>query len=423
MSLETVERQLADLGVRKENRLLPEGTQLAGWRVRGLIGRGGSSEVYRVEGRDGSSAALKLLVRTEEANRIRFAREVSLLSDLPHVSFPKLLTTGEYEGRPYLVEELLESRDLPTTDRGCAELILSLCEGLSTLHRAGCVHRDLKPGNILFRKDGTPVIIDFGLVKRRIVDGLPTEVSVVDGRPVGVGTPGYAAPEQLLGGSISYEADIHALGVLIDRCFNGHLRRGWSAIVRHATSSLPGQRYRTVEELARAVKRRRGGVWPLAGLLFSLAVAVILAIVLRPLASNEMAVQSSVPAVEQRFPRELSLEGRTVVFDKPVVLQAGETCRITGPGCLDADISGPTNALVVLSRCTVINRSPVPYPANGVRYRLDGGVYLNFINQRARLGNPVRPPSVMWPYDAALNEVRFSGPESAKDLKSVRLDP
>ena len=111
------------------------------------------------------------------------------------------------------------------------------------------------------------------------------------------------------------------------------------------------------------------------------------------------------------------LNGATKVFRHPILLASNRTYRITGPGTLDADISGPTNSLLVLKNCVLINRTTQTYPKNGVRYQLDNGVYLNFINQKERLGQSRR---FVLPYDGAYNEVRFGGPATIRELNRLR---
>ena len=168
-------------------------------------------------------AALKVLVRDTDTARMRFVREASLLAKMDNPSFPRFLAQGEVDGRPYFVTELLEPRELPSSDKEVAHFLLCLCSGVTALHRMGYVHRDIKPGNIMWRTGGThfcalavPVLIDLGLVKdvTRDPDAVGTSISLVDGHVAGVGTPGYAAPEQLIGDAISPAADIHALGML-----------------------------------------------------------------------------------------------------------------------------------------------------------------------------------------------------------------
>ena len=122
-------------------------------------------------------------------------------------------------------------------------------------------------------------------------------------------------------------------------------------------------------------------------------------------------------AEERRRQRFLQEAGATKVFRHPVLLASNRTYRITGPGTLDADISGPTNSLLVLKNCVLINRTTQTYPKNGVRYQLDNGVYLNFINQKERLGQSRR---FVLPYDGAYNEVRFGGPATLKAFDRFR---
>jgi hypothetical protein len=81
-------------------------------------------------------------------------------------------------------------------------------------------------------------------------------LSVVDGQAVGVGTPGYAAPEQFAGGPATPATDVHALGMLAEKCFDGNPPEAWDPIIRKATSSLPRLRYATVEEFLEAVEHR-----------------------------------------------------------------------------------------------------------------------------------------------------------------------
>ena len=412
---------------------LKDGEVIGDWRIRALIGRGGSSEVYRVEHvRNGSFAALKLLlpaedVAAEERRRQRFRQEIDLLTIGGFPGFPRYCGAGTWQGRPYLVEELLEPRDLPRTDRGAAKYLLAICGGVAELHKRGIVHRDLKPGNILFRENGEPVIVDLGLAKCPVSTGVESDASLENGKPIGVGTPGYAAPEQFIGGSVSPAVDIHALGVLTERIITQKEWRSgilsasrWRRIIRRATSSIPSERYPSVESFAAAIRRRH---WPFysiaAAIVLSTVAIVVLTTVGRDLRArrNPDQTQSTLAADLETLEENTFLNDATKVIRHPVVLASNRTYRITGPGTLDADISGPTNSLLVLKNCVLINRTTQTYPKNGVRYKLENGVYLNFINQKDR---PWRFRRFILPYDGAYNEVRFGGPATLKELNRLR---
>ena len=446
--MDSLERYLDQQPGQANPMALKDGDVVGDWRIRTLIGRGGSSEVYRVEHvRNGSFAALKLLLPSEvaaaeERHRQRFRQETELLSAGDFPGFPRYCGTGTWQWRPYLVEELLEPRDLPRTDRACAKYLLAICRGVAVLHKRGIVHRDLKPSNILFRENGEPVIVDLGLAKCPMPTGVESDASLENGKPIGVGTPGYAAPEQFIGGNISPAADIHALGVLTERIItqkewkSGILSASrWRRIVRRATSSIPSERYPSVESFVAAIRRRH---WPFYSAVLALILGVVAAgglmMVGRDLTPHSASfgarfargiwarrtpgqTQSAVNVDFEALEENTLLNGATKVFRHPILLASNRTYRITGPGTLDADISGPTNALLVLKNCVLINRTTQTYPKNGVRYQLDNGVYLNFINQKERLGQSRR---FLLPYDGAYNEVRFGGPTTLTELNRLR---
>lgn len=232
------------------------------WRIVSFLGRGGSGEVYRAEHvRLGTFAALKILVKDSLSAAQRFAMEAKTLSESRCAAFPRFFGYGEANGRLYLAQELLEPLDLPSCGRNVAAFLLKVCEAVGELHRMGFVHRDIKPMNIMRRPvSGEPVLIDLGLLKGRDdhVQGTHASPSIVDGHAVGVGTPGFSAPEQFTGGEVSAAADIHALGAIANACFKGNPPRCWTRIIRRATSSVPEQRYASTDELARAIRHRWG---------------------------------------------------------------------------------------------------------------------------------------------------------------------
>ena len=190
----------------------------------------------------------------------RFRDEVAFLAANHLPQFPRFYSEGRIKGRPCLVIELLEPIDIPGSEKGIASYLLEVCACVRALHLSGLVHRDLKPKNIMRRANGEVVLIDFGLAKDIVVSPNPrTGISIISDKPVCAGTPEYAAPEQMVGGEVSQASDIHALGRIANIAFRGNPPRSWASIIRRSTSSIPEQRYPSVDELAAAIRHRNRG--------------------------------------------------------------------------------------------------------------------------------------------------------------------
>ena len=243
------------------------------YRILGLIGSGGFAEVYGAEHvRLGTAAAVKLLVRDSDGARRRFEREARILAEARHPGFLRFLSYGEADGRPFIVTELLGECVLPQTDGDVARFLLKVLDALAQLHRLGYVHRDVKPGNLLLRGGKDPVLADFGLAcPISEVGQVKGRLSLVGSKVAAVGTPGYAAPEQMTGGGVSAATDVHALGLLADECFGGRPPRCWRGIVDRATNSRIASRYQSAEEMARAIRLRHWRRWLVGVLLAMLA--------------------------------------------------------------------------------------------------------------------------------------------------------
>ncbi len=241
------------------------GEMIGQWRVAAFLGRGGSGEVYRVVADAlGSAAALKICARVpgRDASRddmvlARFRREMKLLAENRHPSFPRFMGFGEHDGRPWYAMELLEHRPLPTLEREIAGFLIAVASGVRHLHSLGLVHRDIKPGNILWRGE-SPVLIDLGLVKDATAmrGHAGDTLSIVDGMAVAVGTPRYAAPEQISGDDVSPATDVYALGMLANDCFSGNPGNSWRHIIQRSTTAVPSQRYATIDEFIKAIENR-----------------------------------------------------------------------------------------------------------------------------------------------------------------------
>ena len=223
------------------------GRVIDGWRVEAYLGAGRSSEVYRVVStRFGGEGALKLLADESYGLKARFLREMDVLRSLSCPSLPRFFGSGELDGRPYYVMEYLQPLFLPLDRTEVVPFADALARSVGDLHAAGYVHRDLKPANILRRRTGEPVLIDLGLVRKIGETGND-----------GVGTMGYAAPEQLLRGESTVRADVFALGKILRAAGGKHLTRRLRGVVRKATHEDPDERYPTAAAFAAAVRGRK----------------------------------------------------------------------------------------------------------------------------------------------------------------------
>jgi len=246
--------------------LLAPGDVVGEWRVAAFVGAGRSAEVYRVVNtRLGGEAALKILSDASSGLRERFGLEMDAVRTLAVSSLPRFFGSGTRNGMPYYVMEYLQPLVLPLPGGEVVPFMTSLAAAVAELHAAGFVHRDLKPANVLLRRGGRPVLIDLGLVKRIGDASRPSRgaLSVVDGKPVGVGTPGFAAPEQLIDGVATERSDVFALGEMLRACCGGKVGRELRRVLRQATAADPEDRYPDAVAFGKAVaatSERKGRV-------------------------------------------------------------------------------------------------------------------------------------------------------------------
>jgi serine/threonine protein kinase len=198
------------------------GSKIGGYAIGRLLGRGGMGEVY-VGTKDGKELALKL-IRADKvggATLRRFGLEAEALTrvDSPYVA--RVIEVGTEDGRlPYMAMELAEGRTLADVlreqdrlERGDQlALLRDAARGLGDVHRAGVVHRDVKPNNLI--RGARWKLVDFGIA---VIEDAPRATT---GNMI-VGTPAYMAPEQLLGGSIDARTDLYSLGLVLYRVLAG----------------------------------------------------------------------------------------------------------------------------------------------------------------------------------------------------------
>jgi DNA-binding beta-propeller fold protein YncE/predicted Ser/Thr protein kinase len=202
------------------------GSELLGYRIEELIGRGGMGVVFRArDQRLKRNVALKLLapeLASDEGLRERFLRESKLAASLDHPNVIPIYEAGEADGRLFIAMRYVEGGDLGDVLRSgplepglALELCSQLAEALDAAHERGLVHRDVKPSNVLLDGRKHVYLADFGLT-RRIVGG---DVPGLEARSLG--TIDYIAPEQIRGEEVDGRADLYSLGCLLYECLTG----------------------------------------------------------------------------------------------------------------------------------------------------------------------------------------------------------
>lgn len=175
----------------------------------------------------GRQVAVKVLhphLSTDMALVGRFRQEAVAAARLSHPGIVGVFDTCSDDGHEAIVMELLDACTLRqhldehgTLDADTSvRIALRLLDALEAAHRAGLVHRDVKPSNILLCRDGRVMIADFGIAKAEDQTELTQEGTLV-------GTASYLAPEQLLGGDVDGRADLYALGIVLYECLTGRL--------------------------------------------------------------------------------------------------------------------------------------------------------------------------------------------------------
>ena len=206
---------------------IPIGTEFAGYKITGVLGRGGMSVVYAAEHvRLGRMVALKLLapaLATDETFQDRFIRESQLAASLDHPNIIPIYDAGEAEGFLYIAMRHVDGVDLGSHLEQGGQLPLGqtlfymeqVAGALDQAHSQGLVHRDVKPANILIARPSDRVYLtDFGVVKQTSSAGL-TKTGFF------LGTFEYAAPEQIEGRPVDGRTDLYALGCVLYECLSG----------------------------------------------------------------------------------------------------------------------------------------------------------------------------------------------------------
>ena len=193
-----------------------------GFRMLRRIGAGRRSVAWLAHDlQRGGEVVLKLVPRSGGLRAFSFAGEFALAREHAHENLIRVVDHGCTAEHAWLAMEYLECGDLVRRMRRrlapaeALALAAQVARGLAPLHRAGWVHRDVKPANCLLRRDGRLVLADLGLAAPcGQVEPLARRVRVV-------GTPRYVAPEQLQGAPLAPAADVYSLGVLLHELLSG----------------------------------------------------------------------------------------------------------------------------------------------------------------------------------------------------------
>jgi serine/threonine-protein kinase len=264
------------------------------YQIESELGHGGMAEVYlgtdRVLGRP---IAVKILSRQfarDGSFVARFRREAQAAAALNHPNVVSVFDTGSDDGTHFIVMEFVQGKTLaqvirddgPLLPDRAAEIAQAVAEALSFAHRAGIIHRDVKPGNIMLTRSGDVKVMDFGIARATSNDTVTQTAAVL-------GTATYFSPEQAQGESVDARSDIYSLGVVLFEMLTGHppfagetpvsvaykhvredpvppgrlnpdVPPELDAIVLKCLAKNPVNRYRTAHELAQDLGRLRSGL-------------------------------------------------------------------------------------------------------------------------------------------------------------------
>jgi len=212
------------------------GTWVGPYRIVEKLGAGTMGQVFLAEHADhGTRYAIKTLslrAGEERIGRMRREGEAQARAD-GHINVVRVHDMSEALGRLYLVMELADGGDLddrlrrgPLEPLEAARVAAALARGLGHMHDAGVLHRDLKPGNVVFDAHGTPKLTDFGLARFEGAHDLTRTGDLI-------GTPVYMAPEQAMGyrEQIGERSDVYGLGALLYHCLTGEVPFGGKSTV------------------------------------------------------------------------------------------------------------------------------------------------------------------------------------------------
>jgi serine/threonine protein kinase len=277
------------------------GTDVAGYGIESVLGRGAMGVVYVARQRSPArKVALKLITPAfadDEVFRRRFLREGTAAAAIEHPHILPVYAVGESDGNLFMAMRLVDGMDLREILRGSAELPLDRVErivgqvggALDAAHARGLIHRDVKPGNVLVAEQSDPEDPDFCyLMDFGVSTWTASSAATITATGQIVGTANYMAPEQIEGGRVDGSADLYSLGCVLYECLTGEapfsgrspaailyghvheeapaptstrpgLPPGVDAVTDRALRKVPEQRYASCRELTRDLRAALAG--------------------------------------------------------------------------------------------------------------------------------------------------------------------
>jgi DNA-binding NarL/FixJ family response regulator len=225
----------------------PKGNNVPGYHIRGELAEGGMTRILladRLE--DGQRVALKIMLVGQETDGDllrRFMREYSLIAKLSHPNVIRIHERGFATDFAYIAMDYYPRGDLrqrirgPISPRTALDYLFQIADGLGAAHSQGIVHRDIKPGNILFRDDATLAVTDFGIAKDLVSDQRLTQDKLL------LGTAHYMSPEQINGDEVDLQSDLYSVGAVLYQMLTGappyRAETPWDVMQAHLSAPVP----------------------------------------------------------------------------------------------------------------------------------------------------------------------------------------
>ncbi len=221
---------------------------IPGYELKKFLGSGAAADVFlALDPRHSRLVAVKVMARSRFAENVaakRFIKEAQTISSLHHANIVRVYEAGRTDALRYMVMEFfpeslkqrIQARKRINPDEALA-IANQVASALFYAHGKGFIHRDIKPDNIMFRRDGTPVILDFGIAR------VLASTTQLTRSGMSMGTPRYMSPEQLNAKRADGRSDIYSLGVVLYEMLSGAPpfkgSQTMTVIMKHVTEPIP----------------------------------------------------------------------------------------------------------------------------------------------------------------------------------------